>query len=245
MTEPASTFRIAAHRRTRRALGAGALLVALGGGAAFADVVSVKLMLPVRAALDLTGRKNLVVAPFLVIRQEGESSFRGRDLDVRADFHRYLLKVLKRDTDLKVEEVAALDYPTYDLEALSHDRDFWRALGERSGADLILTGSLDFDIQDKSGYRTEEYTSPYDGRIYYRQVLVEETGFEFDILMHVYDAATGELLHSDNFKDFKTLEGAGADPVAGLFQNLHSLEDRIVGVFAQKEVESSRALFRP
>jgi hypothetical protein len=232
------------HRRPARAA-AGALLIALAGGVAYADAVNVKLMLPVRAALDLTGRKNLQVAPFLVVRQEGESSFRGRDLDVRADFHRYLLKVLKRDTDLKVEEVEALDYPTYDLEALSHDRDFWRALGERTGADLIMTGSLDFDIQDKSGYRQEEYTSPYDGRVYYRQVLVEETGFEFDILMHVYDGTTGELLYSDNFKDFKTLEGSGADPLAGMFQNLHALEDRIVGVFAQKEVESTRALFRP
>jgi hypothetical protein len=242
VTEPAS---FAAHRApARRAVVA--LLLLLGvGGALFAGIVEVKLLLPVRAALDLTGRKNLVVAPFLVVRQEGETSFRGRDLNVKEDFHRYLLKVLKRDTSLTVEEIEALDYPTYDLEALSHDTDFWRALGERSGADLILVGSLDFDIQDKSGYRMEEYISPFDGRTYYRQVLVEETGFEFDILMQVYDGHTGELLYSDNFKDFKTLEGGGADPVAGMFQNLYALEDRIVGIFAQKDVETTRALFRP
>ena len=76
-------------------------------------------------------------------------------------------------------------------------------------------------------------------------MLVEETGFEFDILMQVYDGKTGELLYSDNFKDFKTLEGAGADPVQGMFQNLFALEDRIVGIFAQKDVEATRALFRP
>jgi hypothetical protein len=28
-----------------------------------------------------------------------------------------------------------------------------------------------------------------------------------------------------------------------MFQNLYSLEDRIVGVFAQKEVEAARILF--
>jgi hypothetical protein len=230
--------------RVRRAA---ALLFAfaLAAGVAGAGVVNVKLKLPVRAALDLTGRKKLVVTPFLVVRQEGESTFRGRDLDVKADFHRYLMKVLKRDTALTVEEIEALDYPSYDLDALSRDRDFWRAIGERTGADIILSGSLDFDIQDKSGYRLEEYTSPFDGRVYYRQVLVEETGFEFDILMQVYDGNTGELLYTDNFKDFKTLEGGSADPVAGMFQNLFALEDRIVGIFAQKDVESTRALFRP
>lgn len=244
MSEPTPRSRRTVELRARGTVLA--LLLSLGlGGVAVAEVVNVKLKLPVRAALDLSGRKQLAVTPFIVVRQEGESTFRGRDLDVKEDFHRYLLKVLKRDTGLQVEEIEALDYPSYDLEALSHDRDFWRAIGERTDSDLILAGSLDFDIQDKSGYRLEEYTSPFDGRTYYRQVLVEETGFEFDILMHVYDGITGELLYSDNFKDFKTLEGAGADPVAGMFQNLFALEDRIVGIFAQKEVESTRSLFRP
>ncbi|HEV8630518.1 MAG TPA: hypothetical protein VGV61_09405 [Thermoanaerobaculia bacterium] len=233
--------------RPRLLLAALALGLAVAGGVVLADSVQVKLKLPVRAALDLTGRKRLVVAPFQVVKQEGEgkASFRGKDLDVRGDFHRYLLKVLKRDSGLDVQSVDDVEYPSDDFEALSHDRDFWRALGERTNADLILAGSLDFDIQDKSGYRLEEYTSPYDGRTYYRQVLVEETGFEFDILMQVYDGATGELLYSDNFKDFKTLEGSGADPVEGMFQNLFALEDRIVGIFAQKDVEATRTLFRP
>jgi hypothetical protein len=230
----------------RRAIAAAfALCLACTAPAAFAGTKQVKLKLPVRAALDLTGRRSLVVAPFQVVRQEGERTFRGKDLDVKGDFQRYLLKVLKRDSGLDIQEVENVEYPSDDLDALSHDRDFWRALGERTKADLILAGSLDFDIQDKSGYRLEEYTSPYDGRTYYRQVLVEETGFEFDILMQVYDGATGELLYTDNFKDFKTLEGSGADPIEGMFQNLFALEDRIVGIFAKKDVEATRVLFTP
>jgi hypothetical protein len=110
-------------------------------------------------------------------------------------------------------------------------------------ADLIVCGSLDFDIQDRTGYRTEAYTSPFDGRTYYRQVLVEQTGFEYDILMQVYDGESGELLFEDNFKDFQSYEGEEADPLQGMFENLYSLEDRILGLFVQKEVEASRTLF--
>ena len=74
-------------------------------------------------------------------------------------------------------------------------------------------------------------------------MLVEETGFEYDIVLQVIDGHTGELLYSDNFQDFKEYEGESADPLTGMFQNLYSLEDRIVGVFAQKEVEATRFLF--
>ena len=109
-------------------------------------------------------------------------------------------------------------------------------------ADLILTGSLDFDIQDRSGYRMEEYTSPFDGRLYYRQVLVEQTGFEYDIVVRVFDGKTGEQLYVDNFKDFKSFEGERADPLVGMFENLYALEDRLLGIFVQKKVGATRAL---
>lgn len=224
----------------------GALLAAsLLAVPALEAAVEVKLKLPQRARLDLQGRKSVAVAPFIVISQEGEGRQRiqGRDIDVQKEFDRYLLKVLRRETELKVLESGPVEFPNYDPSQLRSQTDFWRALGERTQADLILTGGLDFDIQDRSGYRTEEYISPYSGSPYYRQVLVEQTGFEYDILMQVYDGRTGQLLYQDNFKDFQSFEGEDADPLAGMFENLLSLEDRILNVFTQKEVEATRLLF--
>ncbi len=103
--------------------------------------------------------------------------------------------------------------------------------------------SLDFDVQDRSGYRTEEYVSPFDGRTYFRQVLVENTGFEFDIVLQILDGRDGELLYSDNFKDFRQLDGGEADPIQGMFRNLYALEDRIAGIFAQRRIEARRTLY--
>jgi hypothetical protein len=220
-----------------------AALLALVSLPAFAGSVEVKLTLPQRAKLDLQGRKSIAVVPFLVVRQEGAEKVKGRDIDVQKEFDRYLVKIMRRETDLKVIEPGPVDYPTYDLAQLGKQTDFWHALGERTAADLILAGGLDFDIQDRSGYRTEEYVSPYNGRTYLRQVLVEQTGFQYDILMQVYDGKTGELMYQDNFKDFQSFEGENTDPLAGMFKNLLSLEDRIVNVFKQKDVEASRILF--
>jgi len=224
------------------ALWATALAVAIAVPAA-ADV-EVRLQLPVRAKVDLAGRRTVALAPFLVVGREGSGGERARGsaLDVEKEFERYLTKLIRRETQLKVVEAGAVDYPTFDLELLAANRDFWRAAGERAQADLLLAGSLDFDVQDKSGYRTEEYVSPFDGRTYYRQVLVEQTGFDFDIVLMVFDGRTGERLFFDNFKDFREFEGEKTDPLKGMFENLASLEDRILNVFTQKTVETSRIL---
>lgn len=227
------------------ALAATLLAVPVVSPAPAGAAVEVKLYLPVRARIDLANRRSLVPAPFVVVTREGGGSGErpgSSNLDLQREFDRYLVKVLRRETDLKILESGPVDYPSYDFDVLSRNREFWQALGERTQADLIVAGSLDFDVQDKSGYRTEEYVSPFDGRVYYRQVLVEQTGFDYDILMMVFDGKTGERLFFDNFKDFKQFEGEGADPLRGMFENLISLEDRIVGVFTQKSVETSRLL---
>lgn len=220
-----------------------ALIALAAAGPALAQSTEVRLKLPQRARLDLEGRNSLTVAPFVVVTQEGAERFQGRNIDVQKEFERYLLKVLRRETDLKIVEPGPVSYPIYDLAELARQQDFWRALGERTGTDLILSGGLDFDIQDRTGYRTEEYVAPFNGRTYLRQVLVEQTGFEYDILLQVYDAKTGEVLYQDNFKDFQSFEGENTDPLAGMFENLLSLEDRILNVFTQKEVEATRVLF--
>ena len=218
------------------------LVLVLAAAPALAATVEVKIQLPVRAKIDLAGRRTVALAPFITVGREGAAGRGESGVDVQGEFERHLVKLLRRDTDLKVVESGRIDYPSFELGVLSRNRDFWRALGERLQADLLLAGSLDFDVQDRSGYRTEEYVSPFDGRTYYRQVLVEQTGFEYDIVLQVFDGRTGELLYTDNFKDFKQLEGEKADPLKGMFENLYSLEDRIIGVFAQKTIEASRVL---
>ena len=229
---------------TRRAVAAFLITATAAAGPLLAGATEVKLKLPVRARIDLQGRKTVGIAPFMVVSKEGEGRLAGHDVDIQKEFERYLDKLLKRESDLKHVDLGTVNFPTFDLALLSKNQDFWRALGERAQADLILAGSLDFDVQDRSGYRTEEYVSPFDGRTYYRQVLVEQTGYEYDIVLQVYDGKTGEQLYNDNFKDFKQSdEGQAADPLAGMFENLHSLEDRIVGVFAQRDVEATRVLF--
>lgn len=210
---------------------------------AVAEVVEVELTLPLPAKLDLRDRRTVVVAPFLTVSFDGESSAEIGDVDVQREFDGYLNRVLRRNTNLKVLETGPLDFPTHDLADLARDSDFWRYVGEVSQADLILAGGLDFDIEKRRGYRVEPFITAASATTYYRQVLVERSGYAFDILMLVLDGKTGDLLYAENFKDFREFERARVDPLVGMYENLDALENRIVGIFTPRWLRTTRSLF--
>lgn len=210
---------------------------------AFAGVMEVKLKLPVKPKLQITGDERIAIAPFIIASKGEKKSDRAAKVDVQAEFNRYLRKQLNKSTKLKIVDVPQTRLPGTDMKTLEAARDYWKDLGARTGADFIVSGIVDFDINDKSGYRTEEYTSPADGRTFYRQVLVESTGFVFDIDLAVFNADTGEMVLEENFRDFKEFDQRNYDEILGLFENLRALENQLVGIFVSQETSAARYVF--
>lgn len=208
-----------------------------------AGVVEVKMKLPVRPKLNITGDEKIAVAPFIIASQGERKSDRAAKVDVQSEFNRYMRKQLAKSTKIRLVDVPQTRLPGTDMRSLENDRDYWKQLGARTGADFIVTGILDFDINDRSGYKTEEYTSPADGRTFYRQVLVETTGFVFDITLAVFNADTGEKVVEENFRDFKEFDQRNYDEILGLFENLRSLETQLVGIFVPQETSATRYVF--
>jgi hypothetical protein len=209
-----------------------------------AGVTEVKLKLPLKAKLAITGDEKIAIAPFVIANNGEKRSDRASKVDVQSEFQRYLRKQLMKTTKLKLVDVPpGTRLPGTDMKTLEANRDFWKDLGAKTGADYIVSGVVDFDINDKSGYRTEEYVSPNDGRTYYRQVLVETTGFVFDIDIVVFNADTGEKVLEDNFRDFKEFDQRNYDEILGLFENLRSLETQLVGIFVPQETSATRYVF--
>jgi hypothetical protein len=220
-----------------------AVLAALLPIGAFAGVMEVKLKLPVKPKLQIVGDEKIAIAPFIIASKGEKKSDRAAKVDVQAEFHRYLKKQLLKSTKLRIIETPQTRLPGADIKALEANRDYWKDLGSKTGADYIVTGVVDFDINDKSGYRTEEYVSPADGRTFYRQVLVESTGFVFDIDIVVFNADTGEKTVEENFRDFKEFDQRNYDEILGLFENLRALETQLVGIFVSQETSATRYVF--
>ncbi len=214
-------------------------------GSVTAQVTEIKLTLPLSPILELNDEHHLGIAPFVIVSDAEDEEGRSSRVDIQAEFQRYLSKEIAKETDSTVTVISDTRLPGIDVEALVADQGYWRDLGRRYGVDLVMSGVIDFDVEDKVGYRTEEYVSPLDGRTYYRQVLVETTGFVFDIVVLVFDAETGEKLVEENYRDFKQFAQRDFDEILGLFENLRSLETQLLGIFASQETESTRYLFTP
>lgn len=230
-------------KRNALALAVAMLVPIAASPGAAADVLEVKLKLPVKPKLQITGDEKVAVAPFIIASKGEKKSDRAAKVDVQTEFNRYLKKQLVKSTKLKIVDVPPTRLPGNDIRTLSAARDYWRQIGAQTGADFIVSGIVDFDINDKSGYRTEEYTSPVDGRTFYRQVLVESTGFVFDIDLAVFNADTGEMVLEENFRDFKEFDQRNYDEILGLFENLRALESQLVGIFVAQETSGSRYIF--
>ena len=218
------------------------LLVAAAAGA---GVREVELSLPVRAKLALTGREKIFIGPFL--REiKGDEAAPKLGFSVEAEFERELRRLLRKEAKfILLPAVDGLRPPSSDPLELSRASEFWRELGTRTGADYIVAGSIDFTIEERSGYKQEEYQSPLDGRTYYRQVLVEQTGFTYDILLQVYDARTGTVVHEEPLKDFHEVQESNVDEFSGMFANLYSLENQVVNIFVPRTVKTKRQLLLP
>lgn len=231
----------------RRALTrtAAVLVILALASPASAGVDQVKLRLPLKPKLPLRGNERIALAPFILVTDaEKGKDKRLQNVDVQAEFHRFLKKQLEKKTKFDVVETPPdVKLPTQNLTDLARAQEFWAAVGTQTSAELIVSGSLEFRVEDRSGYKSEEYVSPIDNHTYTRQVYVEQTGFVFDIVFLVVDGHTGEKLLQDEFKDFRQTGSKQRDELSGLFENLFSLENQILNTFVPRDREAERYIF--
>jgi hypothetical protein len=201
-------------------------------------VHEVKMQLPLKPRIPLKGNERVAIAPFLIVASADKPKDKAdlANVDLQAEFHRYLVQHLQKKTKLQVIDLGTtIQLPSRELVALSRAGDFWR--------NIIVSGSLEFKIEDSAGYKTEEYVSPVTGQTSFRQIYVERTGFLFDIVFLVFDGKTGDRLLQDEFKDFRERNRRRTDEMLGLFQNLFALEDQILNMFVPRQRAVQRYIF--
>ncbi len=222
------------------------LRVALGlalavAAATVGDAREIRLGLRVQPKLELERTASVYVGPF-VLEPGGEG---GRRVDAAAvrELDRYVRRLLRRETSLSVlPPEPTLVAPSQDSSQLRGMKDFWRALSQRTGADYVLAAAVDVEVLDRTGYSSEKYVSPADGKTYYRQVLVEETGFRYDILLVVFDA-DGEPVLEEQISDFQPRQARKLEETKDMYEGLYALEERLLGIFVPRVVHVRRYLY--
>ncbi len=228
------------RRGATRLMVAALLLAATGAGAGTKEV---RVNLILQPDLKLNGSEKILIGPILV-EPRGDAPVSTLDRTASREFEGYLRTLLRRRTRLDVlAREASLRPPSDSALELATMTDFWRELGERTGADYIVSAAIDVQVLDRAGYTTEKYVSPADGKTYFRQVLVEETGFKFNVLLLIFDGSSGDKVFQDQISDFKERSERKLNVYTDMFGDLFHLENRLAGVFVPRSVVAKRTLY--
>lgn len=217
------------------------LLLVSAAVSAFAGTKQVRLQLMIMPELGFTGTEKIYVGPILLEPQEEPT--KRVDINAVREFERHVRTLLRRRTRLTIlKPVEDLALPTQNPNDLMKVTDFWKDLSARSGADFVVAASIDVVVLDRAGYQTEKYVSPEDGKTYFRQVLIEETGFRYDMLIMVF-SSTGELVHQEQISDFKERDERKLEEFKDMYDDLYTLENRLLGIFVPQAVQARRFLY--
>lgn len=202
----------------------------------------VSLELPSRPKVSLEKGSKIVIAPFLVISEkEDEPSPYGKKAE--EELKDYLEKMLSKGESFSPVKSFGVSLPSSNIEKIKNDSSFWIKLCEQYGGSYAISGVLNFEIKERSGYETEEYVSPYDGRVYRRQRLVERTGVSLELLIWVFDGKEGKLLYDESFKHFLEKKGSHYDFVTAFFEGVHSFEKKLEAIFFKRPVLQKRYFY--
>lgn len=222
---------------TRSAVSTALLLVLAAAAAppARAGSVEVQVKLPAPQKVDTTGMKRLLVG-----------GLRATDhprLDLSKEVNASMRNLFHKKTGFEVLDVDALPLPEQTIEDVLHNSDYWKRLGARFNADLIVAGTVDFGSSDQSGFVQEDVISELTGQRMRRSRWVEREAFKLDLGVFFFRGASGELLYEDHFIEDMAFEGKLNDDLTVLHQVFDRMSEGILGIITTRPRVEMRHLF--
>ena len=213
-----------------------AVLAGLPWGLLGAGTIQVKVSLPVPELIDMTGIESILVTRVVLLNDNPK-------VDLNREIVALLRKELRKRTGLHVSDAEAPPLPEQSLDELSRNPEFWKDMSDKYAADMILTGSLKYEITDRSSFVTEDVISPMTGQRMRRSRFADREGFE--MVFHVYflRGRDGALLYDDEFSEDTTVDGKGNDPLTVLFTMFEHIESDMFGIISGKQKVETRTLF--
>jgi hypothetical protein len=197
---------------------------------------NVVIQVPLPPKLDISGMSNILMASVLTEDHELQ--------DINREIVRYLRGELRRETSLAVLDVVPPPaIPEQGLEDLVANTEFWKKLGRQYGADLILSGRIEFDRDDISSFQNVDSVSNVTGQKVRRTEFVELEEFRYEMTVLFIDGKTGELLFRDEVSRKVTYRGMGNDSLTAFFAMSDAIVGDILAVVTSRMTHEQRAVF--
>ncbi len=199
--------------------------------------LAVDVPLPVPPRLDVSGMDSILVASFLI--QETDL------LDINREIVRFLRSEFRRNTEmLPLDVTPAPPIPEQTLETLAANRKFWQHLGNRYGADLIISGRVFYDRRESSGYEEVDIISPATGHKIRQTRFVEQEEFDFSVEFLFVEGSTGELLFRDTVKRKMRYKGLNNDPITAFYQLAETIVGDVLSIVSPRRRIETRIIYK-
>lgn len=197
----------------------------------------VRVDLPVPPRIELGSRKTLLVASFLTPDNQV--------MDGDREIVRFLRSEYRRRAPLEVLDVTpAPAVPEQTLEELARNSEFWKYLGRRHDADVVVSGQVSYDRREVSGFRDVDIVSESTGHKVRTTRFVEEEEFTFAINLLFLDGRTGALLHRDNVRRAIRFPGLSNDPITAFFELSGAISEDLLSALVSRTRTDYRIVFR-
>ena len=233
-----------------------------------AGYYEVPIETPIRPKLDVSAFQRVLVAGFIAGGSE--------DVDGNLETTRLLRSQLRTKSEMRVidsdvlplmdvatenfaasgplGETAAAPGPTKedaDLEPYEHlfaDVEYWKRIGEEYQQPLIVTGTVMFAPQARSGIvqRDQEvYDSFGRRRVVPVRTYMERKGFVLKPRFVFIDGRTGTVLHSENFREEVLYNANQTSPaLSSYFELMDRLIPSFLSTLSSQTIKGSRVLLQ-
>ena len=248
---------------------AAAVVVAAALTAACTNYYEIPVETPIRPKLDVSAFQRVLVAGFI--------SGGSEDVDGNLETTRLLRSQLRTKSELRVidtdvlplMEVAVEDQPAADapptdpvtgtpviredadLERYEHvfaDVDYWKRIGEEYQQPLIVTGTVMFAPQARSGIvqRDQEvYDSFGRRRVVPVRTYMERKGFVLRPRFIFIDGRTGTVLHSENYREEILYNANQTSPaLSSYFELMDRLIPSFLSTLSSQSIKGTRILLQ-
>ena len=237
--------------------------------AACTNYYEIPIETPIRPKLDVSAFQRVLVAGFIAGGSE--------DVDGNLETTRLLRSQLRTKSELRVidtdvlplMEVAVEDRPAADapptdpatgapvikedadLEQYEHvfaDVDYWKRIGEEYQQPLIVTGTVMFAPQARSGIvqRDQEvYDSFGRRRVVPVRTYMERKGFVLKPRFIFIDGRTGTVLHSENYREEILYNVNQTSPaLSSYFELMDRLIPSFLSTLSSQRIKGTRILLQ-
>jgi len=176
------------------------------------------------------------------------ASFRAQDstlLDINRELVRFIRSELGKGTELEVLDVVPPPaIPEQRIPDLVANHEFWKYLSREHGADLIISGVVEYSREDVSGFEDVDYVSTRTGQKIRQTKFVEREQFDYELDIFFMDGPTGKLLHRDRLRRSLVFRGQMNDPITAFYELNESIAADVLAVVTSRRRQESRFVFR-